>query len=266
MAERGLHTLPAIGVGFTLSVLYRHKPTLIEGKTMTRSDAGKLGWTASRQAQKAQHDLFVASYYKQPKHCLYCDKELPYEKRYNKFCDQSCAAIFNNQRRYRSSTENTELKSGAQHTITTPKRDRQPKLCEECGNPLRPEQRYNRRFCCYECSAKFAARKHMDSLLQKFASADATGEFPIYFQGEANRKLVRKYLEHKYGHKCSICGITEWIGQPVPLVVDHIDGNALNRKIENFRLVCANCDAQLPTYKSKNKHGRKWRRKYEQYK
>ena len=104
----------------------------------------------------------------------------------------------------------------------------------------------------------------LKNLCKKFAAIEAAGEFPKYFQGEADRRLVRKYLEHKYGHKCSICGITEWMGKPVPIVVDHIDGNALNRKLENFRLVCPNCDAQLPTYKSKNKHGRKWRRKYEQ--
>jgi hypothetical protein len=35
----------------------------------------------------------------------------------------------------------------------------------------------------------------------------------------------------------------------------------LNHKIENFRLVCGNCDMQLDTYKSKNKgKGRKYRR------
>jgi len=40
--------------------------------------------------------------------------------------------------------------------------------------------------------------------------------------------------------------------QPVPLVLDHIDGHFENNNEENLRLVCGNCDMQLSTYKSKN--------------
>ncbi len=49
------------------------------------------------------------------------------------------------------------------------------------------------------------------------------------------------------------------------MILDHIDGNSENRFIDNFRLVCSNCDSQLDTYKSKNKgSGRHYRR--ERYK
>jgi hypothetical protein len=53
-----------------------------------------------------------------------------------------------------------------------------------------------------------------------------------------------------------------WMGQPIPIILDHIDGNSDNWAIINLRLVCPNCDAQLPTFKSKNiGHGRFYRRK-----
>ena len=66
--------------------------------------------------------------------------------------------------------------------------------------------------------------------------------------------ISAKHLLEKYeGHKCSICGISEWNGKPLPMICDHIDGHANNNTYANLRLVCSNCDSQLPTYKSKNK-------------
>ena len=77
------------------------------------------------------------------------------------------------------------------------------------------------------------------------------------------RKHAKRYLIHKNGNVCSICGISTWQNQPAPLVCDHISGDSTDNRIENFRLVCCNCDAQLPTYKSKNKgKGRKYDREY----
>ena len=77
------------------------------------------------------------------------------------------------------------------------------------------------------------------------------------------RKHVKRYLIDTTGHKCSICFNTEWNKQPIPLICDHIDGNSANSDLNNFRLVCCNCDAQLPTYKSKNRgRGRNYDKTY----
>lgn len=73
------------------------------------------------------------------------------------------------------------------------------------------------------------------------------------------RRRIKQYLISIYGHECAICGTTEWCGKPVPLVCDHIDGDSTNSDISNFRNVCCNCDAQLATFKSKNRgRGRKY--------
>lgn len=52
--------------------------------------------------------------------------------------------------------------------------------------------------------------------------------------------------------KCETCGISEWLGRPAPLQLDHIDGDRRNNRIENLRILCANCHAQTDTFCGKN--------------
>lgn len=72
---------------------------------------------------------------------------------------------------------------------------------------------------------------------------------------------LKNYLLDTRGHRCEVCGITEWMGRPAPLELDHCDGNPLNNHLDNVRLICPNCHAQTETYKGKNMgSGRYYRR------
>ena len=42
-----------------------------------------------------------------------------------------------------------------------------------------------------------------------------------------------------------MCGITEWRGIPLTVIMDHIDGNSNNSNLSNLRLICSNCDMLL---------------------
>lgn len=69
------------------------------------------------------------------------------------------------------------------------------------------------------------------------------------------------WLRKFEGNQCAVCGITEWNNRELKMQCDHIDGNHENNKYSNLRLVCYNCDAQLPTFKARNKgNGRHYRR------
>ena len=64
------------------------------------------------------------------------------------------------------------------------------------------------------------------------------------------KRLINEgYLEYK----CACCRINEWLGQPISLQLDHINGNNRDHRIENLRFLCPNCHAQTETYAGKNK-------------
>lgn len=53
--------------------------------------------------------------------------------------------------------------------------------------------------------------------------------------------LRRCLLECGVEYKCSSCGLTDWLGLPINLEVDHIDECYWNNELHNLRFLCPTC-------------------------
>jgi predicted restriction endonuclease len=80
-------------------------------------------------------------------------------------------------------------------------------------------------------------------------------EILVYSDGKissTHRLKLRLINENYFEHKCYVCGITEWNGKPVPIELEHINGNRYDNRLQNLTIVCPNCHAQTETYRGKN--------------
>ena len=64
---------------------------------------------------------------------------------------------------------------------------------------------------------------------------------------------MRLISEGRLEYKCEKCGISEWLGEPLSLHLDHKNGVNNDHRIENLRFLCPNCHSQTDTYAGKNK-------------
>lgn len=164
-----------------------------------------------------------------------------------RFCSRRCCIIHTNKARKKTVTNkclicNKETSNPKFCSIECSKQRGKNNLCETCGQKTK-----NKKYCSTNCN-----RQSLDSKL----FTDIENEV------NHNIRTIKRYLIFKFGDKCSICSIETWCGKPLTKILDHIDGDSSNNKIDNLRLVCSNCDSQLPTYKNKNKgNGRHFRRK-----
>ena len=220
--------------------------------------------------------MLKEEYYKNPKRCKKCNSYMKFEQRRNTFCSSSCSASYNNigmNRKWQTQRHEYDKnkkkclecneylsfeKRGQSFCSKSCNGKHQKNLgillmslsghcCKNCGNKTRT---YKQNFCSCKCSLEFHKKNKMVVVENKIQK----GEYVC-------QRQIKRHILRLRPHKCEICGNTEWLGKPIGLILDHINGNSDNNHLDNLRLVCGNCDMQLPTYKGKNKGNGRYARR-----
>lgn len=71
-----------------------------------------------------------------------------------------------------------------------------------------------------------------------------------YHSHRLKQRLIENGLKQ---HKCENCNNENWMGKAIPLELEHCNGNNIDNRIENLKLLCPNCHAQTDHYRGRNK-------------
>lgn len=74
--------------------------------------------------------------------------------------------------------------------------------------------------------------------------------------GKPGKGQFKNALLAERGHRCECCGLSEWMGQPITIELEHIDGDNKNNTRENLKLLCPNCHSQTSTWRRAKRPGK----------
>lgn len=129
--------------------------------------------------------------------------------------------------------------------------------CQHCSKQLLPAPTRKdvgqKKYCDVVCQQAFQSSQKIAA----FLNGELVGEHIRFSTGSWQRNV----LIDLFGYKCNCCGISEWMGKPLTLEVNHKDGNAANNQLSNLEFLCCNCHSQTPNFRALNKKSVRTHRK-----
>lgn len=136
------------------------------------------------------------------------------------------------------------------------RKSREMKNCVECSTSFFPTYK-NHKCCSKDCSVKHKTDEKYRHYLENQEE----------YCKIRNMTFIKKHISKEQNHECDLCGNPKtWNGKELSFILDHVDGDASNNKRNNLRLICPNCDSQLPTFKSRNRNSARKGRYLRNYK
>lgn len=162
--------------------------------------------------------------------CECCKKEfVPKQVEHARFCSKSCA----NKGRNRSASWTHEKRADAKRKANS------------FYENIRKEPE---KFLIWK---KNLLKKTLESRERRKAAALTklmTSDFDLLFWDSKRKRILE---EQKY--VCARCGTKEWMGKPLPLEVEHVNGNHQDNSRENLIGLCPNCHSITDTWRGRNK-------------
>jgi hypothetical protein len=54
-----------------------------------------------------------------------------------------------------------------------------------------------------------------------------------------------------------MCNLTEWLNEPIPIELHHVDGDRFNNLLDNLQILCPNCHSKTPNNSGRGKRKKK---------